>query len=294
MNFKWFSSFFTFSKSQRSGLLVLFILIVILQFFSFFLDLSIPINENSDKEKWLSVQSEVDSLKEVAFSKRATLYPFNPNFISDYKGYRLGMSVQEMDRLLLFRKQNKFVNSAEEFQKVTGVSDSLLDVLAPYFKFPDWINKKRNWKSFSNPKYPSYVENNKSMIVDINTASSKDLVKVFGVGEVIAQRILNYKERLGCFVAMEQLNEVWGLSSEVLVNINKQFIVKSMTGIKKWNINDASIHELAQFPYFKYVLAKQIVVYRSMNGTINSIDDLIKIKNFPIDKAKIIGLYLDF
>ncbi|MEY4432649.1 MAG: hypothetical protein RLZZ44_779 [Bacteroidota bacterium] len=294
MKFKWFSSYFTFSKSQRYGLLALFILIVILQFFSFFLDLTIPINENSDKEKWLSVQSEVDSLKEVAFSKRATLYPFNPNFISDYKGYRLGMSVQEMDRLLLFRKQNKFVNSAEEFQKVTGISDSLLDILAPYFKFPDWINKKRNWKSFSNSKYQLFVENNKSMIVDINTASSKDLIKVFGVGEVIAQRILNYKERLGCFVAMEQLNEVWGLSPEVLASINKQFAVKSMTGIKKMNINVASINELAQFPYFKYALAKQIVIYRSMNGTINSIDDLIKIKNFPIDKAKIIGLYLDF
>ena len=31
-----------------------------------------------------------------------------------------------------------------------------------------------------------------------------------------------------------------------------------------------------------------------MNGTINSVDDLIKIKNFPVDKAKIISLYLDF
>jgi hypothetical protein len=31
-----------------------------------------------------------------------------------------------------------------------------------------------------------------------------------------------------------------------------------------------------------------------MNGDIKNIEDLIKIKGFPVDKAKIIGLYLDF
>jgi hypothetical protein len=31
-----------------------------------------------------------------------------------------------------------------------------------------------------------------------------------------------------------------------------------------------------------------------MRGNINNIEDLTKIKGFPVDKAKIIGLYLDF
>jgi hypothetical protein len=31
-----------------------------------------------------------------------------------------------------------------------------------------------------------------------------------------------------------------------------------------------------------------------MNGNINNIEDLIKIKGFPVEKAKIIGLYLEF
>jgi DNA uptake protein ComE-like DNA-binding protein len=79
-----------------------------------------------------------------------------------------------------------------------------------------------------------------------------------------------------------------------VTNLKSHFKVESFSGIKKVAINEASIKELAQFPYFKYALAKQIVIYRSMNGTINSIDDLIKIKYFPVDKAKIIGLYLDF
>lgn len=294
MNFKKVSSYFNFSKSQRTGLFVLFFLIIFLQILYFFVDFSKPTKENSEKEKWLAVQTEIDSLKETTFIKGSKLYPFNPNFISDYKGYKLGMSVGEIDRLLAFRKQNKFVNSAGEFQKVTQVSDSLLRVIAPYFKFPDWVNHRTKWKTFSKSNYSSFVKKEKIVVIDINTATTEELVKVYGVGEVIAQRILNYKESLGAFVAMEQLNEVWGVSPEVVVSLNKSFKVISFSGIKKVDINNASIKELAQFPYFKYALAKQIVIYRSMSGVINSIDDLIKIKNFPVDKAKIISLYLDF
>jgi hypothetical protein len=60
------------------------------------------------------------------------IYPFNPNFITDFKGYKLGMSVTEIDRLLAFRKTNRYVNSAAEFQQVTQVSDSLLAQIAPF------------------------------------------------------------------------------------------------------------------------------------------------------------------
>jgi DNA uptake protein ComE-like DNA-binding protein len=49
-----------------------------------------------------------------------------------------------------------------------------------------------------------------------------------------------------------------------------------------------------QLPYFKYALAKEIVTYRSMNGKINDSADLIKIYGFPVDKVKIIALYLEF
>jgi len=294
MNFKLITSYFNFSKPQRLGLLVLLVLIVVLQVFYFVVDFSLPIKENPEKEKWLAVQSEIDSIKGEVLNRSPKIYPFNPNFISDYKGYKLGMSIQEIDRLFAFRKQNKYVNSAEEFQKVTGVSDSLLKRISPLFKFPDWINQKQISQSFTKTNYPVFAKKEKIVVLDINKATAEDLVKVYGVGEVIAQRILSYKDSFGGFVAMEQLSEIWGLSPEVVTNLKSHFKVESFSGIKKVAINEASIKELAQFPYFKYTLAKQIVIYRSMNGTINSIDDLIKIKYFPVDKAKIIGLYLDF
>ncbi len=93
---------------------------------------------------------------------------------------------------------------------------------------------------------------------------------------------------------MEQMQYVWGLSPEVIENLNKYFKVSSFPDIKKVKVNQASIKELAQFPYFRYPLPKEIVTYRSMNGEIQRAEDLAKINGFPVEKLNIIALYLEF
>ncbi len=294
MDFKTIKEYFNFSREQRTGIIALFGIIIILQFIYFFIDFSAVIKEYPDKQKWLSLQSEIDSMKIESEKELPKLYLFNPNFISDYKGYKLGMSVEEIDRLFAFRKENKYVNSPKEFQDVTKVSDSLLNVMAPYFKFPDWVDNKKQHKEFK--KYPNqaFAKKVKIVLIDINQATKEDLIKIYGIGEAISLRILKQKESLGGFVSMEQMNDVWGLSPEVIENLNTHFKVSVLPNFKKIDINNASLKELTQFYYFRYALAKEIVTYRSMRGNINNIEDLTKIKGFPVDKANIIGLYLDF
>ena len=281
----------SYSKSQRIGIIFLFVLIFICQGIYFFKNFNSVENAPKEKVQWLSYQKEIDSLKILKSDFKPTIYPFNPNFITDFKGYKLGMSVAEIDRLLAFRKQNKFVNSAEEFQQVTKVSDSLLKAISPYFKFPDWVKNKKSYTNSFEKK--DFTKSEKKISIDINTASQEDLIKVYGIGEGLSKRILEQKEKLGAFVSMEQMNDIWGLSPEVIENLNKSFHVSSTNSIKKININSASIKELSQFPFFKYNLAKEIVTYRTMNVDIK-IEDLTKIKGFPVEKLKIIALYLEF
>lgn len=287
-------SLFVFTSDQRKGIFALLFFIIALQFAYFFVDFSIPTNEDPEEQKWLSLQPQVDSMKMDIANKRPKMYLYNPNFITDYKGYKLGMSVDEIDRLLAFRKENKYVNSSQEFQNVTKVSDSLLNVMSPYFKFPDWVNKKKEYKAFK--KYPNqaFAKNEKIVLIDINQATKEDLIKIYGIGEAISVRILKQKEVLGGFVSMEQMKDVWGLSPEVIENLNSHFKVSVLPNFKKIDINNASLKELSQFYYFKYPLAKEIVTYRSMKGNISNIEDLTKIKGFPVDKAKTIELYLAF
>ena len=99
---------------------------------------------------------------------------------------------------------------------------------------------------------------------------------------------------LGGFISMEQMNDVWGLSPEVIEKLNAQFKIGVVPNGKKVKINDASAKELQLFPYFRYPLNKEIVTYRSMNNGIKNTDDLIKIKGFPVDKVKIIDKYLEY
>lgn len=284
-------SYLQFSKSQRVGLLLLFTLLVIFQLAFYFFDSGDKKPDaEPDEQQWLSVQSKIDTAAVARRNSKPKIYPFNPNFINDFKGYKLGMSVAEIDRLLAFRKTNRYVNSAAEFQTVTQVSDSLLAQIAPYFKFPDWV-KNKNKRSFSQGES---FERKVVVVKDINSATQEDLKAVYGIGDGLSERILKEREKLGGFVSMQQMGDVWGLSEEVVAKLQTSFKVSQIPELKKVKINEATVKELVQFPYFRYALAKSIVTYRSMNGGIKGVEDLVKISGFPIDKINIIALYLEF
>ena len=291
MNIK---QYFIFNKEQRIGLIILVGLIVTLQIAYFFIDFTATKINSVEEGKWLSVQSEIDSLKANTDESTYKMYPFNPNFITDFKGYKLGMKLAEIDRLLAYRKTNKYVNSASEFQNVTKISDSLLAVISPFFKFPDWVNNKKGFSKYENSNYKDFSKKEKIVIIDINIATKEELIKIRGIGEAISERILKEKDKFGAFVSMDQMQDIWGLSPEVILELNAHFKISSPTEVKKIDINNLPVKELIKFPYFKYPLAKEIVTYRSMNNGIKNIDDLTKIKGFPVEKIKIIALYLKF
>jgi DNA uptake protein ComE-like DNA-binding protein len=154
----------------------------------------------------------------------------------------------------------------------------------------------KNKGTATSEKFPKYLPKEKEKIFqkDINFASREDLIAVYGIGEKLADKILLEKEKLGGFVSMEQFQFIWGISPEAIADLEKRFAVKNSIGIKKIAINDLSQKELAKFPYFNYSLAKEIIIYRTMNNGIKNIDDLTKIKGMPNEKIKIIALYLNF
>ena len=108
-------SYFQFTKQQRRGILSLLLLMVIIQLGYFYWSTRRKTIESLPDTSWLAMQTVIDSLKNRPTTTKTVIYPFNPNFITDYKGYKLGMKLDEINRLFAFRKQNKYVNSAQEF-----------------------------------------------------------------------------------------------------------------------------------------------------------------------------------
>lgn len=297
---KYLKSHFWYNKSQRNGILFLVLLIFLLQVLYFFVDFSSGKTRSLESTELLAFQKQIDSLKKVEIeNKTPNIYKFNPNYITDFKGYKLGMSIDEIDRLHNFRKQNKWVNSVAEFQKVTKVSDSLLAKIAPYFKFPDWVTKSNKSKdkqslSFTKQEFESkdnQLEENIST-TNINRATAKDFEAINGIGEVLSKRIVKYRSILQGFSYENQLYEVWGLDSRIVKRTLKVFKVVEKPVIQKTNINVATFKEVLKNPYIDYRLCKKIFEYRDEVAELKDISELKRIKNFPLDKYDRIILYL--
>lgn len=297
-------SHFSFNKQERNGIFFLLLTIVVLQVSYYFTSTFMFAPNPSHLEMDEAFQSKIDQLKlESAQRDSVVVYDFNPNFITDYRGYVLGMSTEEIDRLHHFRANNNYVNSAQEFQEVTLVSDSLLNVLSPSFKFPAWTQKPRPVpkKGSGNDEDAGAsslvvgignLHQGDEQLKDLNSATATELKAVVGVGEVLSNRIVKFRDRLGGFVVNEQLGHVYGLEGVVVDRILERFTIFSPPKIIKVNINDAAVSELVELVYIDYKMANGIVAYRELNGVITSFDELLNIEGFPSEKIDIIQLYL--
>ncbi len=285
-----FKSHFLFTKQQQSGIFLLSFIIILLLVIYFFIDYSSDKIEYDDAQT-LEFQKEIDSLKAIeSAQKEVQIYPFNPNFINDYRGYTLGMSVDEIDRLINFRNEGNWINSTKQFQDVTKVSDSLLDAIAPYFKFPDWVTnpqpKKANLNNYKSKK--SFEQK-----IDLNKATAEQLKSINGIGDKLSERIVRYRNTfVGGFLSDVQLQDVYGLSPEVIERIKEEFTVKTPRKIDKINLNSATVDQLVTVQHIDYDIAYNIVEERKLRDGFTSLQDLTKVKDFPIDKIDIIKLYL--
>lgn len=281
---------FVFNAQQRLGILLLAILIAaslgVYHFYSFgkgrVLDISSP--------EIIALQTHIDSLRTAeAEARKPKQYPFNPNFITDYKAYTLGMSPREFDRLKLYRSKDQWINSVADFKKVTKVSDSLMDIISPLFKFPEWItNPKPKTQKISN----EFSEKSYSAKTDLNIATAEQLQQVSGIGEALSSRIVNYREQLGGFVSDLQLYNVYGLKEDVVKRTLNLFTVKTPKELIKLDLNTSSASDIATIPGISFDLAKEIWEFRILRERIEDFSELEKIEGLTASKIALIQLYL--
>ena len=284
MQIKWRR--FSFNRSNRIGMLYFASIIIII----FLLQILYGQLTNDQDDEWFTsyetvkLQNELDSLKSIQQKKKDTIYPFNPNFLTDYRGYKLGLSVEQIDRFLNYREKDQWVNSAQEFQQITQIPDSLLDQIDTYFKFPDWVKDREKEK-----------QNAKSDIIwrpkkDLNSISVEQLQEIKGIGPTLSNRIVDYRKRLKNYRDLIQLEDVWGLNYEVKDRLRKNLIVNQ--DYEQIAINKATVIELSEIPYFDYELSRKIFQFIQVRQGIDSFEELGKLQDFPFDKIERIKLYL--
>jgi competence ComEA-like helix-hairpin-helix protein len=130
------------------------------------------------------------------------------------------------------------------------------------------------------------------MKIELNTADSAELVKLFGIGPYYAVRILEYREKLGGFALPEQLLEVYGMDEERLKGFYGDVFVDT-SFVRKMDLKTVSEDQLASHIYIGRYLARCIVRYRETTGKDScTVANLVRHKILTIEQASKIGWYL--
>jgi competence ComEA-like helix-hairpin-helix protein len=137
----------------------------------------------------------------------------------------------------------------------------------PYKPFKSFTTKSSTTKTQKSPQ-PKF---------DLNLADTVQLKSIYGIGPVIARRIITYRSSLGGFIMHEQLYEVWGLDSTVVSRLTDKSVITPDFTPNKLAINHCGEQELARHPYLRTKLARAIVNYRLQHGSFEAVEDLTKI-----------------
>jgi DNA uptake protein ComE-like DNA-binding protein len=129
--------------------------------------------------------------------------------------------------------------------------------------------------------------------VEINSADTSALIALPFIGSKLAGRIVLFRERLGGFVSVSQLKEVYGINDTAYQAI-QPYLTCNSSLIHKLKINEALVDTLRMHPYIRWHLAKLLVNFRANHGSFKKIDDLLQIETVNDSLLQKLQPYISF
>lgn len=182
---------------------------------------------------------------------------FNPNTDTKEQLIQKGLSSRIVKNILNYRNKGGTFRVKKDLVRLYSLSESEYNKLRPFVALPDTLTK-----NYNNPVFKSKPKN---LVIQINTCSADSLENLRGIGPVFAKRIVAFRSKLGGFYSLDQLNEVYGLSTETIEIIMPHLILYT-TKIKKIKLNTMDIEGLSSHPYLSYNEAKAVINYREQHG----------------------------
>jgi competence ComEA-like helix-hairpin-helix protein len=295
-----FSSYFKYTKKERTGIITLLVLIlffVLLPFLYPFFIKPKQVDAADFKKEIATLNIKQDSVgknfarkefgdddntpnyyqpSEKNYYKGNTkgeLFYFDPNTASAADWKRLGIRDKTIATIQNYLSKGGHFYKPEDIGKIWGLHEDEVQRMLPYIQITP---KENNYpqqayepKNYDKPKYTPSV-------IDINTADTSALIALPGIGSKLAMRIINFRDKVGGFYKAEQVGETFGLADSTFQKI-KNRLTLSNSAVKQFNINTATVDELKSHPYIKYNLANAIVQYRTQHGNFASVADIKQI-----------------
>ena len=270
--------FLYYTKTERQGIIVLVVLILgvyaapkLFSFFTHAEDTDCRENEKFDKEynDFISSLRETQPHQKSGHSFQSSpqreikLAVFDPNIADSTTFLSLGLPSWMIKNILHYRyKQGKF-RHPEDFSSTNKDTVRLLTT-----------------PSIQRDTLVKYLP---GTIISLNSADTTELKKIPGIGSSIARMIVNYRERLGGFFRIEQLQEIH-LKAEKL----RPWFSIDTHQTRRINVNKAGMERMMHHPYINYYQAKVIIEYRKKKGFLKSLKQLSLYEEFtPIDLERL-------
>jgi competence ComEA-like helix-hairpin-helix protein len=211
------------------------------------------------------------------------LFSFDPNTATETDWNRLGVYPKTIRTIFNYRNKGGHFRSAEDIRKIWGLKKEQADRLVPYVRIAG--QEANSFKSQTNghefttrtQKPGTWLQDRPVRVLDINTATAEDWKSLPGIGEVLANRIVKFRERLGGFSELALVKKTYGISDSVFRLISPYLKADAST-LAKIDLNTASAYDLRIKADIPDGIAKAIIIYRQQNGPFQSIYDLKKVR----------------
>lgn len=227
---------------------------------------------------------ESHEIKRDTIPAAIAFHSFDPNQATETELIALQLKPWIAKRIVGYRSKGGSFRKPEDVLRIFGMDSGWYALAKPWMKFASPLSPLKG-KTLSplplDPLKGKSVSRQKSPVIrDINTADTTSLMDVYGIGPTLARRIIVFRDKLGGFVSMYQLREVFGLDSTVVTRLAKRFYVEAGFQPRQLNINRVTLDSLDAHPYISRRQAMAILAYEKQHGGIDSVNQLLAIPHF--------------
>lgn len=275
----WIRNWFGFSRTEVNGFIILLPLMILLVMSEPLYRLWIstrPRDFSAERRKLDSLvaawNEKADSTAEKKYNPKFQKTPFDPNKIPVAALKAMGFPDHLSKRIANYREKGGVFRIKADLLKIYGVDSTFYHQLYAFILLPEKLESKTQVEKVS-----EIVHKRPASRFDLNAADSVMLKTVYGIGPVLASRIMKFRNALGGFVNLVQLKEVYGLDSTAVRNLTERSYIDTEFNPVKININTADEKLLSSHPYITRSMAKAVVAYRFQHGSFRDVEDARKV-----------------
>nr|WP_308570538.1 helix-hairpin-helix domain-containing protein [uncultured Prevotella sp.] len=304
------NQFFYLQRNDRRAILVILVVVVVALAAVFFIGgrnrRSLSLTDSLDQplrqqERWRQGYPYSKGYGGSFSQQGLQLAPFDPNTADSTQLLHLGLAPWQVRSLYHYRAKGGIFRKPSDFARLYGLTKKQFRTLAPYIRisddyapaaglYPQTGNRSPEDLKHEDTIHYSYpVKLKLGQQISLNASDTSSLQKIPGIGSAYARAIINYRNRLGGFYSVKQIEEIGGVPPEA-----EKYLKVSPSGIHRLKINQLTVNQLRRHPYINFYQARTIYDYRRLHGPIKNLNQLANDRDFPPAEIARLAPYIDY